>query len=97
MTTLEAVLGRRPSFEETMTALAEGFRLTHGLDLTPGGLDAAELETAEALVAEKYGADRWTRSGRALTVTSPTPLSPLGTPSTLSPLGRGQGEGLSRR
>jgi lipoate-protein ligase A len=106
MTTLEAVLGRRPSFEETMAALAEGFRQTHELDLTPGGLDAGELETAEALVAEKYGADRWTRSGRALTVTTPTALSPLGTPTTLSPLGtpttlsplgRGQGEGISPR
>jgi lipoate-protein ligase A len=65
MTTLEAVLGRRPSFEETMTALAEGFRAVHGLELTAGGLAAEELEQAESLVREKYGTERWTRSGRA--------------------------------
>jgi lipoate-protein ligase A len=66
MTTLEAVLGRRPGFEETMTALADGFRREHGLALTPGGLTAAELERAEALVREKYGTERWTRAGRAM-------------------------------
>jgi lipoate-protein ligase A len=66
MTTLEAVLGRRPGFDETMTALAEGFREAHALDLTPGGLDAAELERAETLVREKYGTERWTRAGRSI-------------------------------
>lgn len=65
MTTLEAVLGRRPSFEETLTALADGFRAVHGLELTPGGLADEELERAEALVRDKYATDRWTRSGRA--------------------------------
>ena len=65
MTTLEAVLGRRPSFVETMTALAEGFRAVHGLEVTAGGLAAEELELAESLVREKYGTERWTRSGRA--------------------------------
>jgi lipoate-protein ligase A len=65
MTTLEAVLGRRPSFEETMTALAEGFRAVHGLEVTAGGLAAEELDLAESLVREKYGTERWTRSGRA--------------------------------
>jgi lipoyl(octanoyl) transferase len=65
MTTLEAVLGRRPSFEETLIALADGFRAVHGLELTPGGLAAEELERAEALVRDKYATDRWTRSGRA--------------------------------
>ncbi|HSL50649.1 MAG TPA: lipoate--protein ligase family protein [Candidatus Deferrimicrobiaceae bacterium] len=71
MTTLEAALGRRPSFEETMTALAEGFRTVHGLEMTPGGLAAEELELADSLVRDKYGADRWTRSGRAMTVATP--------------------------
>ena len=66
MTTLEAVLGRRPGFDETMSALAEGFRTAHSLDLTPGGLDAAEVERAEALVREKYGTERWTRAGRSI-------------------------------
>ena len=65
MTTLEAVLGRRPLFEETLTALADGFRAEHGLELTPGGLAAEELERAESLVRDKYATDRWTRSGRA--------------------------------
>jgi lipoyl(octanoyl) transferase len=65
MTTLEAVLGRRPSFEESMDALAEGFRAVHGLALSPGGLAAEELDWAEALVRDKYSRDRWTRSGRA--------------------------------
>jgi lipoyl(octanoyl) transferase len=65
MTTLEAVLRRRPTFEETMTALADGFRAVHGLELAPGGLAAEELERALALVRDKYGTDRWTRSGRA--------------------------------
>jgi lipoyl(octanoyl) transferase len=68
MTTLEAVLHRRPSFEETMTALADGFRETHGLELRPGGLEPAELEQAEALVRDKYGTERWTRDGRSAAV-----------------------------
>lgn len=65
MTTLEAVLRRRPSFEETMTALAAGFREVHGLALSAGGLAAEELERALALVRDKYATDRWTRTGRA--------------------------------
>ena len=83
MTTLEAVLGRRPSFEETMTALAEGFRAVHALELTAGGLAAEEMDLAESLVREKYGTDRWTRFGRAMTVTTPVPHP------ALSPEGRG--------
>ena len=70
MTTLEAVLGRRPSFAETLTALADGFRAAHGLDLAAGGLAEEEMELAERLVRDKYGTDRWTRAGRALTVTA---------------------------
>ena len=65
MTTLEAVLGRRPSFDEGVRALADGFRGVHGLALSPGGLDAEELERAESLVRDKYATERWTRSGRA--------------------------------
>jgi lipoate-protein ligase A len=65
MTTLEAVLGRRPSFEESMGALADGFRAVHGLELSPGGLSAQEMERAEALVRDKYATPRWTRAGRA--------------------------------
>ena len=65
MTTLEAVLGRRPSFEQSVRALADGFREVHALTLSPGGLAAEELERAESLVRDKYGTERWTRSGRA--------------------------------
>jgi lipoate-protein ligase A len=67
MTTLEVVLGRRPGFEETRQALAEGFRREHRLALVPGGLTASELSRAEALVREKYGTERWTRTGGAMT------------------------------
>lgn len=90
MTTLEAVLHRRPAFAETVTALADGFREAHGLDLAPGGLAAREIEMAEALVREKYGTDRWTRAGRAMTVTTPHPaLSPRR--GNLSPTSEGRG------
>jgi lipoate-protein ligase A len=65
MTTLEAVLGRRPSFEESLAALADGFRAVHGLDLAPGGFSAEEMDRAEALVRDKYATLRWTRAGRA--------------------------------
>jgi lipoate-protein ligase A len=86
MTTLDAVLRRRPSFDETMTALADGFREVHGLDLAPGGLTAEEMELAESLVRDKYATDRWTRAGRAMTVTTPHPPTPH---PALSPEGRG--------
>jgi lipoate-protein ligase A len=54
LTTLEAVLGRRPSFEEVALALRAGFETEHGLDLKPGGLTPAELASAEALAREIY-------------------------------------------
>ncbi len=77
MTTLEAVLGRRPSFDETVEALAEGFRAIHGIALEPGGLSAEESELVESLTVGKYATERWTRGGRP-------PLTP-----SLSPEGRG--------
>jgi len=61
MTTLETVLGRRPSFAETAEALARGFREAHGLELSASGLDPAESAMAERLAREKYGAEWWTR------------------------------------
>ncbi|MGH7420820.1 MAG: lipoate--protein ligase family protein, partial [Candidatus Rokuibacteriota bacterium] len=76
MITLEAVLRRRPAFAETMTALADGFRDVHGLELAPGGLTVEEMALAESLVREKYGTDRWTRAGRSITVTTPHPGAP---------------------
>ena len=65
MTTLETVLGRRPSFDETAEALAEGFRRAHGLTLEPGGLSEEEAALAGMLEREKYATDDWTRAGRA--------------------------------
>jgi lipoate-protein ligase A len=73
MTTLEAVLGRRPGFDETMTALADGFREVHRLDLAPGGLAAEEMERALALVRDKYGTEAWTRAGRSIAAHPITP------------------------
>jgi len=64
MTTLEAALGRRPGFDETAAALAEAFRRVHGIDLSPGGLSAAEAEAAERLAEGKYRSVAWTRGGR---------------------------------
>lgn len=72
MTTLEAVLGRRPSFDETQASLAEGFRRVHGIALTPGGLTEAETADMAALVRDKYGAEEWTRAGRVV-VHAPRP------------------------
>jgi lipoyl(octanoyl) transferase len=71
MTTLEAALGRRPSFDEAAGALADGFRAAHGLTLEAGGLSEEEIGLAGTLEREKYATDPWTRAGRvprALTV-----------------------------
>ena len=65
MTTLEAVLGRRPSFRETAEALTRGFVETHGLDLRQGDLDPDEAALAEVLTRDKYATDPWTRAGHA--------------------------------
>ena len=89
MTTLVAVLGRRPPFDETAERLAEGFRQVHGIELSLGGLSADETARAGALSREKYSTAEWTRDGRApgrawsTAGASPHP--------TLSPAGRGQG------
>ena len=65
MTTLEAALGRRPTFAEAAERLAAAFRTVHGLTLTPGGLSPAEAADMRALADGKYGTDGWTRGGRA--------------------------------
>ena len=59
LTTLAAVLGRRPSFEEVATALGDAFEREHGLDLRPGGLDDAETARVERLVIERYANPAW--------------------------------------
>jgi len=70
MTTLEAVLGRRPSFDETVERLAEGFRRVHGLCLDPGGLTTDEVELMGSLAQEKYETPEWTRARRTRSIRS---------------------------
>ena len=91
MTTLEAVLGRRPSFDETAERLAEGFRQVHGIELSPGGLSPDETALADALSRDKYATAEWTRDGRAPGIACSTAgASPR---PTLSLQGTGQGGG----
>jgi lipoyl(octanoyl) transferase len=59
LTTLEAVLGRRPSFEEVADALAEAFAREHDLTLTPGGLTDEETARVAALVRDRYASEAW--------------------------------------
>jgi len=67
MTTIEQAIGRRPGFDETAAALAEGFRAAHGLELRPGGLAAREQAWLERLVREKYGTAEWNERRRLVT------------------------------
>jgi lipoate-protein ligase A len=62
LTTLEAAIGRRPTFEEVAAALREGFEAEHGLALTPGGLTESELAHAERLARGRYGSDAFVAS-----------------------------------
>jgi lipoate-protein ligase A len=64
MTTLEAVLGRRPSFVETADALSRGFCQAHGIELCIGRLAPGEESLAESLARDKYRSGQWTRAGR---------------------------------
>ncbi len=59
MTTLEAALRRRPTFEEVADVLTAAFEAEHGLALRPGGLSEGEHALVERLVADKYGTDAW--------------------------------------
>jgi lipoate-protein ligase A len=63
ITTLAALLGRRPAFDEVAQALAAGLAGVLG-PLRPGGLSPAETDRVARLVAEKYATDAWTREGR---------------------------------
>jgi lipoate-protein ligase A len=64
MTTLETVLGHRPSFDETASALAGGFREAHHVELRPGGLDAEEMDLVATLTRDKYATPSWIEAGR---------------------------------
>lgn len=59
LTTLQAAIGRRPSFDEVANALATAFAEEHGLDLQPGGLSAAEAALVAALVTDRYASPAW--------------------------------------
>jgi lipoate-protein ligase A len=59
MTTLEAALGRRPTFEEVADALRAAFEAEHGLTLKPDGLSEAEYAEVDRLVNDKYASDAW--------------------------------------
>jgi lipoate-protein ligase A len=59
MTTLEAVLGHRPKFDDVAAALAAAFEAEHGLRLVPAGLDRTETARVQALVRERYATDAW--------------------------------------
>ena len=60
-TTVEAVLGKRISWDKVAEALAAGFAETLNLRLEPGTLTAEEQARAGRLRAEKYATDAWTR------------------------------------
>ena len=62
LTTLEAAVGRRPTFEEVADALAQAFEAEHALRLKPGGLTMDESARVEALVADKYATAAWLAS-----------------------------------
>jgi lipoate-protein ligase A len=59
LTTLAAVLGHRPKFDDVAAALAAAFEREHGLDLRPDGLAADEIAAVERLVRDKYTTDVW--------------------------------------
>ena len=75
MTTVEAVLGHRPSFDKVTTCLAQGMGDALGLRLEPGTLLPEEEEWAERLVQEKYATPAWTEHGRSGIGIGARPLS----------------------
>jgi lipoyl(octanoyl) transferase len=57
LTTLEAAIGTRPTFEEVAAVLRDAFEAEHGLSLTPGGLTDDESARVDRLVHDRYGRD----------------------------------------
>lgn len=62
MTSLEAALGRRPSFDECAAALREGFEKEHDIAVVPCGLDEDEMRIVDRLVSDRYATDAWLHS-----------------------------------
>jgi lipoate-protein ligase A len=57
--TLEEALGRRPPWDDCVTAIAAAFESEHAIVLRPGGLTADEAAQVEALARDKYATDAW--------------------------------------
>ncbi len=77
MTTLEEMLGRRPTFDEVVEALAAGLRETHCFDLSPGGLTRDEEALMDRLIREKYDTDAWTHNAQIISDLSSIAPSPI--------------------
>ena len=59
LTTLEAALGRRPSFFEVAETLTRAFEEEQGLAVRPGGLSEEEMEHVTTLVTDRYASPAW--------------------------------------
>jgi lipoyl(octanoyl) transferase len=57
---LASVVGRPVRAEEAADCARSAFAEAFGVELVPGALTSAERETAQKLVAEKYGSPSWT-------------------------------------
>jgi len=66
MTTVEAVIGHRPTFDQLTAKLVTGMREAWGIALEPGALLPEELEWTKRLAREKYATRSWTEHGRAV-------------------------------
>ena len=62
MTTLEAAIGNRPTFEDVATILRDAFEVEHRLTLVPGGLTDDETAHVDRLVHDRYGRDAFLTS-----------------------------------
>ncbi|MBN1887266.1 MAG: lipoate--protein ligase family protein [Thermoflexales bacterium] len=60
-TTVEATLGRAPSFDEAAAALVIGFSHALNVELVAGQLTLQEQLWAAELRRDKYGCDEWTK------------------------------------
>lgn len=75
MTTVEAILGRRPTFDEMTARLSAGMEDASGVRLEPGDLLPVEIEWMERLVQEKYATTAWNEEGLSTAGIGARPLS----------------------